>query len=253
MAGPSPYDHIADLYDTYVQTELDVPFFLNEARQTTGKILELMAGTGRVTLPLLRAGADVTCVDNSPEMLAILRQKLDRAGLKADVREMDVRHLAFDRRFDLALIPFHALAELPSAADQASTLKGIYAHLSDGGRFICALHNPPVRLKAVDGQLHLAGRYPLDHGQGRLLLWILQTYSPDRHGVEIMQFFEEYDPAGRMVARRMIELSVNFVEKAAFETMIRAAGFKTVALYGDYACAPFQEDTSPFMIWVLQR
>jgi SAM-dependent methyltransferase len=246
----SPYDHIADLYDTYVQTDLDLPFFLDEARRTPGRILELMAGTGRVTLPLVRAGADVTCVDNSPMMLAVLRDKLSRENLSADVREMDVRQLAFDQRFDLVLIPFHALAELPTIEDQQAALQAIHAHLADGGRFICALHNPPVRLKSVDGLLHLIGKHDLPDTQGRLLAWILQT---QRHQqVEIAQFFEEYDRAGQMVTRRMIELHVNFVEKARFEAMIQAAGFAVEALYGDYARSPFDESTSPFMIWVLR-
>ncbi len=253
MLDPSPYDHIADLYDTYVQTDLDVPFFLEEARQTPGPLLELMAGTGRVTLPLVRAGANITAVDNSPMMLAVLRDKLARENLAADVREMDVRALAFDRRFDLVLIPFHALAELPTVEDQQAALNSIHAHLTDGGRFVCALHHPPVRLKSVDGLLHLIGKYDLPDTQGRLLAWIMQTYDARHQQVEIAQFFEEYDLVGQMVTRRMIELRVNFVEKAHFEAMIRTAGFVVEALYGDYARAPFDEHTSPFMIWVLRR
>ncbi len=46
------YDQIADIYDTFVRTQLDIPFFLNEASQTKGELLELMCGTGRVSVPL---------------------------------------------------------------------------------------------------------------------------------------------------------------------------------------------------------
>jgi hypothetical protein len=38
----SGYDHIADVYDVFVQTEADVPFFLTEVGKTSGEILELM-------------------------------------------------------------------------------------------------------------------------------------------------------------------------------------------------------------------
>jgi len=46
---------------------------------------------------------------------------------------------------------------------------------------------------------------------------------------------------------------VNFVEKMEFEGFFKAAGFKTINLYGDYSYAPFDAEKSPFMIWVLGR
>lgn len=247
----SPYDQIAELYDVFVQTTLDVPFFVSRARETQGEILELMAGTGRVTLPLVEAGARVTCVDNAGEMLALLRDKLAKRGLSADVHQMDVRRLAFDKRFDLILIPFHAFAELPTHDDQLQTLEGIYAHLAEGGRFICAMHNPPVRLKSVDGQLRLGGKYPLN--DGKLLFWILQSYNPQTGQVDISEFFEEYDAGGRMTAKRLLEMRVSFVEKARFEAMIETVGFKVLNLYGDYDCGAFDAETSLFMIWELGK
>jgi SAM-dependent methyltransferase len=224
----SPYDNIADLYDTFVQTTLDIPFFLEAARETQGEALDLMAGTGRVSLPLAEAGLRMACVDSSAEMLAVLREKLDTRGLTADLHTMDVRSLALGKMFGLILLPFHAFAELPTPDDQRQALKAIYAHLAEGGRFICALHNPAVRLKSADGLLHLIGKFP--NGGGRLLVWILQTYRPESQRVEISEFFEEYDAEGRMTARRMMEMQVSFIERAAFE-----------------------EATSPFMIWVLGR
>ena len=66
------YSRVAELYDAYVTTDFDVAFFLTEAHGAK-HVLELMSGTGRLSLPLIRAGARLTCVDNSPEMLAILR------------------------------------------------------------------------------------------------------------------------------------------------------------------------------------
>lgn len=46
MSNPViPWDSIADMYDVYVQTGLDVPFFLDAARDIHGDILELMITT----------------------------------------------------------------------------------------------------------------------------------------------------------------------------------------------------------------
>jgi hypothetical protein len=65
------YERVARFYDSYVQTDMDVPFFLREAKKAGGPVLELTAGTGRVSIPLLLAGTDLTCVDSSPAMLAL--------------------------------------------------------------------------------------------------------------------------------------------------------------------------------------
>jgi SAM-dependent methyltransferase len=252
VANSIDWARVADLYDTYVRTDLDIPFFLNQARKTTGKVLELMSGTGRVALPLIEAGVRLTCVDASAEMLAILRTKLAERNLSAPVYQMDVRALKIATRFDLIFIPFHSFAELPSPEDQRQTLARISEHLADNGRFICTLHNPRVRLKRVDGQLRSWGKYPFkDHGT--LLFWGLENYDSDTHLVNGWEFFEEYDSNGILRSKRAVELHFRVVEKQEFEDLAKATGFKVVALYGDYACSTFDEATSPFMIWVLQK
>ena len=245
------YDRIADLYDAFVQTNLDVPFFINEARKANGDILELMAGTGRVTLPLVEAGLPVTAVDYSHEMLERLRQKLDARGLSAEICQADIRHLDLGRHFQQIIIPFQAFPEITLPADQRMALERIYHHLADDGAFICTLHNPTVRLKSVDNQLRLASRVPVRDGQ--LFVWLLQKYDSQTRLVDVLEFFEEYDSLGTMLAKRFSEVQFHLLEKATFEALIQSASFRVAHLYGDYAYAPFDENTSPFMIWVLQK
>jgi ubiquinone/menaquinone biosynthesis C-methylase UbiE len=88
-------DHAAqaEIYDLFVRTTHDVPFLLAECRRAEGQVLELMAGTGRVAVPLLEQGVRLSCLDRSPAMLAVLRQKLQHKGLSAPIYEMDVCQL----------------------------------------------------------------------------------------------------------------------------------------------------------------
>lgn len=248
------WDHVAALYDSYVQVTFDVPFLLREATRTPGDVLELMAGTGRVSLPLLEAGVRLTCVDSSAAMLAVLREKLARRGLTATatVVQADVRALALDRQFDLVLIPFHSFAEVTAPEDQRQVLARVRAHLRDGGRFICTLHNPRVRLRSVDGQLHLLGAAALQDRPGRLLIWTLMRHQPPSHLVEGWQFYEEYDAEGVLQRKRLLETRFALIERDAFAAMAADAGFRVTALYGDYDGAPFDEETSPYMVWVME-
>ena len=178
MSDTMDYSLFADLYDAYVKTDLDIPFYLQEASQIKGKVLELMSGTGRVSLPLLEAGIDLTCVDSSPDMLRYLCQKVQACGLSARIERMDVRQLELGCQYDLIFIPFHAFAELTLQADQQQVLEKMHAHLSKEGKFICTLHNPPVRLQRVDEQLRLWAVSDLPDRSGKLLVWGLEKHDP---------------------------------------------------------------------------
>src|SRR5689334_21897877 len=108
---------VADLYDVYVQWDVDVPFFRRMCAPVDS-VLELMAGTGRLSIPLLRAGVRLTCADYSAAMLDVLRNKLKAENLRADV-EQDVRMLDIPQRFARVLLPFHSFSELLDPQDRA--------------------------------------------------------------------------------------------------------------------------------------
>ncbi len=90
---PIDYDSVAEIYDLYVRADYDVPFFVSEIQRVNGPVLELMAGTGRLSLPLIAAGAELACVDGSQGMLDVLSKKLAQWGLHADLYCMDVCRL----------------------------------------------------------------------------------------------------------------------------------------------------------------
>ncbi|GAP12753.1 methylase [Longilinea arvoryzae] len=251
--GINDYAAVADLYDIYVPATFDIDFFITETKKISGDVLELMSGTGRVSIPLIEAGVNLTCVDKSAELNAVFAKKLEDLGLKAEIHQMDVRELELGRQFAMAIIPFNSFSHITSPVDQRKTLERIRQHLRPGGIFICTLTNPKVRQKTVDGQLRLLRIYPLPETGGELLLWIVENRVPeDARIVEALQFYEEYDSRGVLFSKRYIELYYRFTQRDEFEALARAAGFRVNALYGDYSRISFNED-SPFMIWVLEK
>jgi len=246
------YDRVAHLYDAYVQWELDIPFFLKEARKAQGPVLELTAGTGRVSLPLLRAGIDLTCVDRSAAMLEVFREKLRAEELSAELVCADMCRLSLDRQFALIIIPFHSFAEITDPAEQRQALQAIRAHLSPTGRFICTLHNPPVRLQSVTGHRRKLGDFPLPDGR-LLTLSSQESHDAGSGCVDGTQFYEIRDWGGGVLATMAVDLHFRLYAHHEFQSLAEAAGFVPVHLYGDYSCAGFEPDISPFMIWVLRR
>lgn len=254
MAGHAAYyDQVSELYDACIQVDFDIPFFLEEAQRANGSVLELMSGSGRVSLPLIEAGVPLTCVDFSAGLLAILRRKLDAHGLPAELRHMDVRDLALGRAFDLIFIPFHSFTEVLALEDERQVLRRVADHLTGTGRFICTLHNPAVRLQAVDRPYGLWLERPLPGGAGTVLLWGVQQVDAAREIVTVQEFFEVYDPANMMQARHRVQLQFRLLAPDQFRAMATEAGFAVEALYGNYDRSDFDPSASPFMIWVLRH
>ena len=246
------YDAAADLYDIYVRATFDIDFFIRETKKTSGEVLELMSGTGRVSIPLIQAGVRLTCVDLSAASNAILEKKLHQLALTADVYQMDVCDLDLKKKFDMVIIPFHSFAHITSPADQRKALQRVRQHMVPGGTFICTLANPAVRQKEVDGQLRLIRKYALPDRPGSLLLWITESREPDDpQVVKAMQFYEEYDHRGVLRSKRLLELHFRLTRRDEFEELAEAAGYGVKAFYGDYSYSEFNE-TSPFMIWILE-
>src|SRR5687768_8287448 len=100
MEGFEGWDEYAPFYDWENARTLgrrDVPFWRNLALQAGGPVLELGCGTGRISIPLARAGVALTGIDRSPAMLAYARGRLRRARLAGRVHlvQGDIRSLPF--------------------------------------------------------------------------------------------------------------------------------------------------------------
>jgi SAM-dependent methyltransferase len=112
----------------------DLDLWRELAARERGPVLDVGAGTGRVTLPLARAGHDVTALDVEPELLAALR---DRAGgLPVATVAADARDFALDRRFGLIIVPMQTVQLLDA---RAGFLAAAHRHLVPGGLLAIAI------------------------------------------------------------------------------------------------------------------
>ena len=240
------YDQVALWYDAYASTEIDVPFYLHECNIERDRVLELACGTGRVSLPLLRAGVRLTCVDQSPGMLAVLEQKAAAEDLAVITHCGDVRSLDLEEKFDLVIMPFTSFEELVDPVDQLAALRTIRQHLSAFGQFLCVLHNRGPRLAAADNQFSLLGRYDLPVGQ-TLLVWKHERPLPDGT-VTGFQLFELYDSNAFLESKLLWDLHFRLFEHDEVISLAVEAGFEVAAVYGDLDRQPYVAASSPLMI-----
>src|SRR5262250_312273 len=98
-----------DLVPAYVERS-DQAFYLGLAASARGPMLELGCGTGRLLVPIARAGHRIVGIDLSDSMLARCREKLaaelPEVRERAEILKADMTNFAFPPRFDLAIAPF---------------------------------------------------------------------------------------------------------------------------------------------------
>ena len=109
----------------------DLPLWRTLAGQRGDPILDVGAGTGRVTLELARAGWAVTALDSDARLLAELERRA--AGLPVTTAVADARRFALDRRFALIVVPMQTIQLLGGAQGRAAFLGCARSHLGPGG------------------------------------------------------------------------------------------------------------------------
>jgi 16S rRNA G966 N2-methylase RsmD len=246
------YSKLAAIYDDYCVFAGDLEFFRNWARTASGEILELMAGTGRISIPLAREGTRLTCIDNSVAMLAVLRRKLRDSGLRAHVLCADACNLPFALgRFSLVLLPFQGFTELATAEDQLNLLRAVSGALEASGKFICTSHNPAVRLRSVDDTWREIGVFTRPDG-GVLRLSLRTRYDEATRNVIGQQRIAETDPSGTTSVMD-VGLRFSLVSLEQMEAFAGQAGLRIVSLYGDYSGGGYDPESSPAIIAVFEK
>lgn len=250
------YDDVARLYDSYVTAAHDLDFLRERVRPVEGPVLELMAGTGRVSIAVANAVTDrLVCVDLSLPMLEVLKGKVPQHGRPIDPVRADIRHLPLaSASFGLIMIPFNSFSELISPEDRASALGEIVRCLRPGGIFLCTLHNPRVRSGSLDGVPRSLGRFALPDGSGNEVeMWATGSLDSRTGLARSEQEYRTLDASGRVVGELTQVVRFCLLEPEELDRVCVGAGLRPDERFGDYSGAPYDPAASPFIISVYAR
>jgi SAM-dependent methyltransferase len=112
----------------------DLSYWLTLAVETGGPVLDVGAGTGRVTLELAAAGMTVVGLDIAPALLAALAHRA--RDLPVETVVADACTFDLDRRFGLIVAPMQTLQLFD---DRTAFLRRALAHLRPGGLLAAAI------------------------------------------------------------------------------------------------------------------
>jgi SAM-dependent methyltransferase len=203
----------------------DLPFWERLAAEHGTPILDLGAGTGRVSLHLAARGFDVVAVEREPQLAEALGLRAAERTPSGNVEVVvaDVREMELERRFPLIIGPMQLMHMLGGAASRRRALGAIARHLAPGGVFATTVLAEPLPpsgrseplpdVRDVDGWIHSS--LPLE-------------VVVDDDSLSIVRLRQIVDPAGDLT-EEVDTLSVDRLQPGLLERDLGSAGLEVVA------------------------
>lgn len=206
------------------------------AGSVDGRVVELGAGTGRLTTALLGTGADVTAVEHDPSMLRALRAQV---GVRARVLDADVTALPSGLRAGVVVVATSLLNELPDLDSRRRLLRGA-AHVCHPNGIVA---------------LHLLGPWWLVNLEGRATGAL--TPADGGPDIEVTINDEGFDAWQSRRRARIVyrfpdhatmadDLDAAVVSPGELEALVEDAGLSVDAVYGSH---PPQEPAAGDPAW----
>ena len=243
-AGSREHYSDAALYDhEYRRRRADVTFYRELARKRfggPGRILELGAGSGRITVPLARDGHEVVALDQSPAMIAALRGRITKlpaaVAPRITVLPGDLCTFTAPGKFSLVIAAFNVLEHLYTRGELDACLRRVTSHLAPGGAFAFDVQLPDLAWLGRDPQKRWAKTRFTDPTTGRATYYSTNHDYDPVNQIALIRIY--YDPVDGRGPSRIIKLTQRKYFPAELEALVAHAGLRVAARYGDFFWAP---------------
>ncbi len=242
-----------------VKTDLvDLPFYLDLATKSHGPVLEIGCGTGRVLLPIARAGIEIHGVDNSSPMLRVLKSHL--AGEPLEVRKKvhlhkgDMRSFRLKRKFPLVILPFRPLQHMFTLQDQLSALKTAVFHLDRRGTLAFDVFYPKFDAFASGiGEEMQELEWSESGDPARVVRRFFRKDSLDKiHQIFNFTFIFRTYEGERLVREESEPFALSYYTYPHLQALFQLAGLEIMKEYGSFL-KTLLDNSSDQMIFLLRR
>lgn len=243
-------DLLAESWDLFRGDTSSWPdrFFYREFITEIGEpVLDVGCGTGRLLLDYMQAGVDIDGVDNSPQMLALCREKAQGLNLKPTLHQQSMEDLDLPRRYKVILVPSSSFQLLTEKKLARRAMSRFYKHLESGGALIMPFmfiwqEGAPLQTKWVpDGEVER----PED---GALIRrWSRATYDISKQ-LEHTETRYEVSLDGEVISSEYHSRSPAtcwYTQNQARE-LYHQAGFMDLEVYSEFSREPAQDDDTIF-------
>ncbi|MFO7303667.1 MAG: class I SAM-dependent methyltransferase [Acidobacteriota bacterium] len=248
------WDDYAAFYDWENARTLgrrDLPFWRRTLAPVRGRTLELGCGTGRLLIPLARAGLAMVGIDRSAPMLAraVTRSRRLARPARPLLLRGDIRHLPFaDRSFGAVMAPYGLCQSLLNDDDLRAVLAEARRVLRRGGLLGIDLVPDLPAWREYSGKISLRGRGPRGGA-----VTLIETVRQDRR--RRLTIFDEVfvETIGGRSSRHAFTLTFRTLSLPEMVERVAQAGFVVDHLFGDYRGGPWHDDADVWLIVARRR
>ena len=238
---PRHYDILAQ-----ITAPDDLPFYLRQAGLYGGPILALACGTGRVCLPLTKAGFEVSGLDASGPMLSYAKAKADQNEVGLDLYHGDCREFDLAKKFKTIVLPYNSINHLVEIESVAACLMAVGRHLDEDGRFIIDTFQPSLEFLGKDTSAPLHVVTYLDPDE-KVKVVMTETSAYD-HASQVNKVTWHYEIGGKEDALiHRMDMRIFFPQE--LDVLVRFCGFEIERKFGNYDESAFDSE-SPKQIMV---
>jgi SAM-dependent methyltransferase len=247
-----PYAAISELYDLeHANYDDDLDLYLPLARAASQPILELGCGSGRLLVPLARAGATITGLDSSSPMLAQAESAASSAGVSDRISLVTGSMVTADQvvtgPFGLVIVALNSLLHVATAAAQRQTLASASRLLAPGGRLVVDLLNPvPGFLQAMERGVQHEGTWLRDDGS-RIDKFAARQVFPADQQIETDLWYDITGPEGEL-RRVATSYPMRYLHRAELDLLLEVVGFSSWQVYGSYDLDHYADDADRLLV-----
>ncbi|MBI1278877.1 MAG: methyltransferase domain-containing protein [Anaerolineaceae bacterium] len=229
----------------------EIAYYQRQIEQHGQPALDAGCGTGRLLIPLLRAGLDVDGCDVSGDMLAYCQQTAEREGLSPKLYQQALHGLNLPRHYQ-TIFACGAFGIGVSRQQDFMALQRFYDHLLPGGLLILENH-PAYGQEASwpmwqkDARKHLpepwpeyAGNIPEDDTEYELYYRLVAVNPLEQQTTGEMRTVVFKDK--QIVSDTTFTLTSNFYFRHELQMLLEKAGFKVEAVEGGWTDADVTAD-----------
>ncbi|MFW9952103.1 MAG: class I SAM-dependent DNA methyltransferase [Candidatus Thorarchaeota archaeon] len=242
------YDlYSSEFYDFHADRD-DINFYLSYAKKSTGKILDLGCGTGRILIPIAKLGKEIVGIDNSDYMLEICKKKIKKEfSSKASnitLKKADITNFELDEKYSLIIIPFGPFNYLESTTEQINCLTCINKHLGSEKILVFDVWYPNnlELIKSEHGYDVVKNQPYFKMPDGRKVQWGIKNVSVDYNRQLIFEemYYNINYPDGKK-EKLIYPASMRYFHRYEIEHLLALSGFKINKLYSDFNKNEFGE------------